>query len=186
MSPGSIQTAITSLWDPLCKVLTEKFLPKKPGDYKPTRSFRNFPNAIGALDATLMATVQPANKADNDMWFSGKHQRHGAKLQVISAPDGTVIHFGGIIPGRRNDEFLFGQSNVSRALSQTVTNDNGLHIIIRPPILVDGGYQGIHETYPEAIMPHRKPPHGHLTPEQKHENRLIPRIELSSNNSLDT
>ena len=173
MSPGSIQTAISSLWDPLCKVLTETFLPKKPRDYRPTRSFKNFPNAIGALDATLIPTVQPANKVDNDAWFSGKHQHHGAKLQVISAPDGTVIHFGGVIPGRRNDKFLFDQSDVPRALSQTITNDDGLQIIVRPPILADGGYQGIHETYPEAIIPHRKPPHGRLTPEQKHENRLI-------------
>ena len=117
--------------------------------------------------------MKPADREENDAWFSGKHQSHGAKLQVLSAPDVAVIHFCGIIPDRRNDKYLFDQSDIPRALSQTVTNDNGLQVIVRPPILIDGGYQGIHETYPEATMLHRRSPHGLLTPAQKHENTLI-------------
>ena len=105
MSTGRIQTAITSLWDPLCKVLSGSLLPKRPRDYKPTRTFKNFPNAIGALDATLIATVKPADRAGNDAWSSGEHQCHRARLQVLSAPDGTVTHLGGIVPGRGNGKY---------------------------------------------------------------------------------
>ena len=42
-----------------------------------------------------------------------------------------------------------------------------------PQILADGSYLGIANTYPEAVIPIRKAPHGHLTEAQKEHNHLL-------------
>ena len=95
------------------------------------------------------------------------------KLQVLVAPDGTCIHYGGIIEGSRNDFYLFEQSTLTRDLSRREKGGTGGQVITRPQILADGGYLGIHHLYPEAVIPNRKPPHGKLTEEQKVTNRLL-------------
>ena len=173
LTSSQIQTAITSLWDPLAKVLTENYIPKSPLDYISLRKFRNHEDAVGALDATLLPVVKPKNPEENRDYFSGKHSRHGVKLQALAAPDGTCIHIGGIVEGRRNDFYLYQQSNLARIMGRPEHNEYGERIITRPPILADGGYLGIRTTYPEAIIPIRKPPNQHLTPTQKESNRLL-------------
>lgn len=168
-----VQTAITSLWDLLAKVVMEYYIPKHPLDYEPTRSFINYEEAVGALDATLLPLAKPKNPDENRDYFSGKHSRHGVKLQALVAPDGFCIHIGGIIEGRHNDFYLYQQSGLARTMAHQERREDGECIMVRPPILADGGYQGIRTTYPEAIIPIRRLPHQHLTPEQRETNRLL-------------
>lgn len=168
-----IQTAITSLWDPLAKVLVENYIPLSPLEYRSSRRFVNHEDAVGALDATLLPVVKPRNPIENRDYYSGKHSRHGIKLQALVAPDGVCIHIGGIVEGRHNDFYLYQQSGLARVMAHSEENEFGERVMVRPPILADGGYLGIRTTYPEAIIPIRRLPNRQLTPEQRESNRLL-------------
>ena len=148
-------------------------IPERPLDYVPKRKFINHKDAVGVLDATLIMVSKPLDKEENNMYFSGKHKKHGVKLQVLVAPDGLCIHFGGVVPGRRNDFYSYNYSGLSRTMEHSTVGMDGIKTTHRPPILADGGYMEIQNTYPEAIIPKRKPLNGHLTREQKEFNRLL-------------
>jgi DDE superfamily endonuclease len=42
------------------------------------------------LDGTLIPTVRSARKSEfgHDLWYSGKHHRHGGNVQVLTGPNG--------------------------------------------------------------------------------------------------
>ena len=95
------------------------------------------------------------------------------RLQALVAPDGQCIHYGGMINGRRHDFSLYEQSGLANDMLTMVTQNDGSRIPTKPTILADGGYAGIHISYPEAITPRRKRPHQHLTEEDREFNRNI-------------
>ena len=128
---------------------------------------------MGALDASLIMIAKPKDKEDNRLYFSGKYYKHGVKFQALIAPDGILIHYGGIIPGSRHDMILYESSGLDKAmLRKGVREESGL-LSLRPQILADGGYQGIQLSYPEAVIPNRKPRGGELTEQQKEFNNHI-------------
>ncbi len=45
---------------------------------------------FGCLDATLIPTVRCSRKSEtgHDLWYSGKHHRHGGNVQVLTGPTG--------------------------------------------------------------------------------------------------
>ncbi|OLL70326.1 transposase [Pseudonocardia sp. Ae168_Ps1] len=63
------------------------------------------------LDGTLIRTdrskaVGPSTTAEEkpvDLWWSGKHRRHGGNIQVITAPDGWPLWTSPARPGREHD-----------------------------------------------------------------------------------
>jgi hypothetical protein len=62
------------------------------------RAARAYTYAV--LDGTLILTDRVA--ADRP-FFSGKHRRHGMKLQVIASPAGNLIWVSGVLPGAVHD-----------------------------------------------------------------------------------
>ncbi|GAA2208995.1 hypothetical protein GCM10009850_044530 [Nonomuraea monospora] len=52
------------------------------------------------LDGTLIPIDRIA--ADRP-YFSGKHRVHGMNVQVIAAPDGTILWTSGALPGKTHD-----------------------------------------------------------------------------------
>lgn len=163
ISATQVQTAISDLWNPLIRILMANFIPNKPLNYVPTRSFDNFPQAVGALDATLIPVSRPLNPRKARKYLSGKHRKYGIRLQVLVAPDGHVIHYGGIIKGSRHDFILYQSSCLARDMLTMVVQADGTNIPTRRAILADGGYQGIISSYPEAIIPRRRKPHRQLS-----------------------
>ena len=162
-----VQTAISDLWTPMIETLTQNLLPKKPLDYTPTRSFDNYPHAAGALDATLIQVTKPLRTLDAREYLSGKHRKYGVRLQVLVAPDGQCIHYGGTINGRRHDFVLFEQSWLVNEMVKMVVQSDGTRIPTRPVILADGGYRGITVPYPEAVIPRRRLPPSQLSEEDQ-------------------
>jgi hypothetical protein len=58
------------------------------------------------LDGTLIRTdrscaVGPTTGVD--LWWSGKHHRHGGNVQVVTAPDGWPLWTSDVRPGREHD-----------------------------------------------------------------------------------
>lgn len=117
------------------------------------------------LDGTLIHTDRcstPGPTPGVDLWWSGKHHRHGGNIQVISTPDGWPLWTSPVRPGREHDTTcLRAHPDMLAALTQWTTDGQ--------PALADLGYEGEPETF---TLPHKKPAHGRLTDEQKQLNLL--------------
>ena len=173
LTHSCVQTAIASIWDPLTTVLFETYIPPTPYSYNCNEIFEHYPEAVGAVDATLIMIRKPKERAEDQEYYSGKHRRHGVKLQIMVAPDGMCVHYGGTLPGARHDFFLFEQSTLAMDLRRPKTLPNGDVIMERPQLLADSGYQGIRTVYSGGVIPFKKPPGGRLTDEQRLENIKI-------------
>ncbi|MBN9753954.1 hypothetical protein Ae406Ps2_6112 [Pseudonocardia sp. Ae406_Ps2] len=58
------------------------------------------------LDGTLIATDRCRALGLTpgvDLWWSGKHRRHGGNIQVLTAPDGWPLWTSDVRPGREHD-----------------------------------------------------------------------------------
>jgi hypothetical protein len=58
------------------------------------------------VDGTLIETDRagtPGPTSGVDLWWSGKHKRHGGNIQVVSAPDGWPLWTSHVRPGREHD-----------------------------------------------------------------------------------
>ena len=110
--------------------------------------------------------------------MSGKHGRCGIRPQVLVAPDGRAIHYGGIIKGSKHDFTLYQRSMLARDMLETVESTNGERISTRRAILADGGYQGTAATYPEAVIPRRRRPRGQLSEEDQRFNSTLGRDRI--------
>ena len=173
LKPTRVQTAIATIWNPLADALFEALIPADPRGYISSRKFINYPEAIDALDATLLPLLKPKTKGENKACFSGRHWRRGTKLQLLVAPDGMCINYGGIIPGTRNDFYLHQSGNLCKLLACRSRSVDGSYSISHPQILCDGGYRGIEASYPEAVLPIGRLPHQHLSDEHKGFNRKL-------------
>jgi hypothetical protein len=84
--------------------------------------------AFVVIDGTLIPIDRVA--ADRP-FYSGKHRMHGMNIQVITAPDGTIIWTSGALPGSVHDIKAARIWGLLRALETS-----GL------PVLADKGYIG--------------------------------------------
>ncbi|GAA3596329.1 transposase family protein [Streptomyces osmaniensis] len=111
------------------------------------------------LDGTL---AECDRNGDGRVNYSGKYRRHGANLQVVTAPDGTLVWISPALPGRTHD------LTASRRHRITAT-------CIRPgiPALADRGYQGAGDT---VAVAHRRWPGKDLTVKQRCVNRAHSRL----------
>jgi hypothetical protein len=94
------------------------------------------------LDGTLIPTNRSNQKSADtgyDLWYCGKHKRHGANIQVLSDPTGYPIWVSPAEPGRTHD-ITAARTHALPALYPAAAS--GL------PTLTDKGYtgagQGIH------------------------------------------
>lgn len=112
--------------------------------------------AFVVIDGTLISIDRVA--ADRP-FYSGKHRMRGMNIQVVSAPDGTILWVSGALPGSVHDTAAARIWNVLAALREA-----GLIA------LADKGYHGIGEP---VVTPYR----GRGKPEpQKAANRAHARL----------
>jgi hypothetical protein len=57
------------------------------------------------LDGTLIPTVRSSRKSEagHDLWYSGKHDRHGGNVQVLTGPGGYPEWVSPVEPGSTHD-----------------------------------------------------------------------------------
>jgi hypothetical protein len=113
------------------------------------RAARRAGQAFVVIDGTLIAIERVAKDRP---FYSGRHRRHGMNLQVISAPDGTILWVSGPLPGSVHDLTAARIWGIVRALAAA-----------RLITLADKGYIGAgqHVLVPHrgrASRSHRKPP----------------------------
>jgi hypothetical protein len=82
------------------------------------------------LDGTLIPTTRLAERTErgNDIWYSGKHRRHGANIQFLTSPDGWPLWVSPVTEGSYHD-LTAARAHATGAL-------NAAHI----PTLADKAY----------------------------------------------
>lgn len=118
------------------------------------------------LDGTLICTDRVTRKGPNgaDLWWSGKHKRHGGNIQVLSYPDGFPGWVSDVRPGREHD------STCAKAATELLPALEAVEGEHRMPTLTDLGYLNLS---PAIRHPHKKPKNGELTEEQDAYNKVI-------------
>jgi len=116
------------------------------------------------LDGTLIGTDRVAARTDrgNDAWYSGKHKRHGANVQVLADPTGFPLWVSDARPGATHD------LAAARELALPALYP---HAVRGLPVLADKGYTGagigVH-------VPTRNPASGQvLDPDTRTRNALL-------------
>jgi len=91
--------------------------------------------AFVCLDGTLIASTRSAARSDagHDVWYSGKHKRHGGNIQVLTGPTGYPEWVSDVEPGSTHD-ITSARKHALPALYPAA--DQGL------PTLTDKGYTG--------------------------------------------
>lgn len=87
------------------------------------------------LDGTLIETDRSATKGEKsyDIWYSGKHKKHGGNIQVLCDPSGFPVWTSPVEPGSTHD-ITAARAHVLPALYPAAAH--GL------PTLTDKGYDG--------------------------------------------
>ncbi|WP_327385523.1 transposase family protein [Streptomyces sp. NBC_01207] len=111
------------------------------------------------LDGTL---VECDRVGDGRADYSGKHRRHGVNVQVITAPDGTLVWISPALAGRAHDLTAARRHRIIATC-----------IRLGIPILADKAYQGAGAG---AAVPSRRRPGKDLTTKQKSVNRAHSRL----------
>lgn len=91
--------------------------------------------AFVCLDGTLVETARVSTKspAGHDLWYSGKHHRHGGNVQVVTDPSGFPIWASQVEPGSTHD-ITAARIHALPALYRAAS--------LGLPTLADKGYQG--------------------------------------------
>lgn len=162
MTMPSVQRTINYVMSGLTYSLKREYLPQSRDEIVTAKKFEHFPQAMGAVDATLIPIQKPRSPELDHAYFSGKHGTHGGKIQVTVDADGRAIHISPLIPGRRHDAYLFRNSGLAEFM-QKKKKVSGRMVVGHPALLADSGYVGLDEVYYELITCKKKPPMGTLS-----------------------
>ena len=109
------------------------------------------------LDGTLVPTVAFGRKiAPKQAHYSGKHKKHGASIQTVCAPDGTLLWASAALPGKTHDVTAYRAHQLQQRLADDFATLAGL------------GCKGAAAT----ITGYKKPRGAQLTPAQKAANAV--------------
>ncbi|WP_035697787.1 HARBI1 family protein [Glycomyces tenuis] len=160
-------TAYDNLWEGL-GVLAES----APSLAEAIDAARSAGDGHIGLDGTLIPTTRARVEGPTrgvDLFWSGKHHRHGVNIQVISAPDGYPLWVSEARPGREHDANAAVKTGVEAEIAlRNIGLDEDEHLLV----LVDLGYEKF-RAFPALVVPHKAPKGGKLTEDQKDWNRLI-------------
>ncbi|MFP5020806.1 HARBI1 family protein [Pseudonocardia phyllosphaerae] len=106
------------------------------------------------LDGTLIPTHRCRSSGPTpgvDLWWSGKHHRHGGNIQIITAPDGWPLWTSPVRPGREHDTTCARtHPDLLDTLTLWTSDDRA--------VLADLGYEG--EADRLTVPPKRRTGHG--------------------------
>lgn len=96
----------------------------------------------------------------HDLWFSGKHRRHGGNVQVVCDPGGFPVYVCDVQPGSTHDITAARRTGVLGALYWAAA-------VLGLPTLADKGYDGA------GIGVHTPVKGAHLHPDNAARNELL-------------
>jgi hypothetical protein len=121
---------------------------------------------IGFIDGTALEIARPSGSRQRAT-YSGHKRRNCVKFQVVSAPDGLILHVFGPVEGRRHDMTLYRESGIDSMLQSSMNIDGAQYCLygdpaycLRPYLQV--GYQG-----------------SNLNPDQVHFNMSMSKVRIA-------
>lgn len=130
------------------------------------RSMSEFIEAFPDVERVILdATERPVQRAkDNTKQrddYSGKKKRHTRSHLALVDPNQKILIFSHAYAGRHNDKGLLNQEGWAEWIPDEVV------------ILGDLGFFGLQNEVVNVALPHKKPPGGQLSDEQKADNRAL-------------
>jgi len=122
-----------------------------------------WPNVVGIVDATEIKVPRPGREPQQRLCYSGKSKSHCYKVQLVCAPNGVIYDVSNATPGSTHDVTLCRTHRTDELLPLAYMDAQ---------FMADKGFQGMG---PSFVLPHRRPPHGHLTDAERAYNDLIAR-----------
>lgn len=110
------------------------------------------------IDSFETPVRRPSHKERQKRVYWGKKKRHTLKTQVATDQTGEILTISAGHRGPKADIKLYQEAPLPELLANT-------------PRLGDKAYRS--RDHPEITTPHKKPPGGELTPEQKAENKQV-------------
>lgn len=138
---------------------------RRPGLHGALLAARTAGHTHVILDGTLIEIDRIHTRGPTpgvDLWWSGKHARHGGNIQVVSAPDGWPLWTSPVRPGREHDTTAARAHPHLLDLVRSWISD-------QHRALADLGYEGEKEV---LHVPFKTPKSGSLTVNQKAHNSL--------------
>ena len=120
------------------------------------------PGCFGFIDGTLRGTCKPIY--GQKQMFNGHKRTHGLKFQLVTAPDGMIVHLSGPWVGCCNDARMLRESNLNSLLADHCSTADGRYVLYG-----DSGYP--QQTY--IRTPYRV---GQLTPAHESFNSAMSRV----------
>jgi hypothetical protein len=151
----------------LARFPLEQRRPRKQG-HNLAEVVEQFPAVEVLIDSHEQRIRRPTGWTKQKPYYSGKKKAHTLKCQASVSTRGRVQAISRSVPGSTSDPALLRKSGVLGKLRP----DEGVG--------VDKGYVGIDKEHPASAcyVPHKKPPGGKLTQEEKEYNRLLASVRI--------
>jgi hypothetical protein len=117
-------------------------------------------NRVAVQGPTLRKSRRPERRVD--LWWSGKHRRHGGNVQVVTAPDGWPLWVSPVRPGREHDTSC-ARTHTDLLPALVEFSDAGHRV------LADLGYEGERV---RLTCPHKVPKDRDLSVDERSFNRV--------------
>lgn len=124
------------------------------------------------LDGTERRVQRPRDKKKRNKLYSGKKKGTTRKTIIINDDKKRILFMTPTKSGRRHDKRVTDKYGVGAAIPKEVT------------LWTDTGFQGIHQTHENTIMPTKATKNKPLTLEQKQNNRIISGIRVVSEHAI--
>ena len=114
----TIQSMIHERWKHLLEWDHQRLTPARLLQYAPTIERKGPPigTVWGFVDGTIRAIARPTRRQRT--CYNGWKRKHCLKYHAIVSPDGLISHVFGPVDRRRNDAFLWRESNLLKILQQ--------------------------------------------------------------------
>lgn len=121
----TVQSFLHSRWKHLLEQDAVRLTPAKLLQYADTVRRKGAPidTVWGFIDGTIRGIARPSRRQRT--CYNRWKQKHCLKYHAIVTPDGLISHLFGPVDGRRNNAFLWHESNLPRILQQHARGPNG-------------------------------------------------------------
>lgn len=83
--------------------------------------FLSFHHCIGFMDGTVIGIARPGNSTEQNVAYNRHKRKYAIKVQIITSPDGLILHAHGSIEGRRHDWALYVRRDIEEQLEVVFT-----------------------------------------------------------------
>lgn len=155
------------------KTLKRKIVLPKRKIRTPEEFLAAFPEAQEVLiDGMERPTTRSKKDKIQKKHYSGKKKRHMRKNTVITDTKKQILALSPTKHGKVHDKKQLDKSTILNKIPECIT------------VYADTGYLGIQHQHENTLLPHKRPPKGVLTDEQKWWNREVSKVRIKVEHAI--